>query len=158
MSYRHQKIKRSKPFIKKFKKLYSDTTFYIGGYDLNLYKNYSNDSYKSYNERRWTAGPREYGQMTPFVFPSRNQTYEEINIFYTDINLLISRNEDILRNHYFTMKGYFEKFCHDPFEKAYFLKLQEKKNDKYYGYLKFFYSESQIQRRDEEVCMDDIPF
>lgn len=156
MSYHHQKIKRSNAFIKKFNKLYSDTTFHIGGYDLNQYK-YSYDSYKSDNERRWTAGPREYGQMTPFVFLSRNQTYEGSNIFYTDINLLISRNEDILRNHYFTMKGYFEKFCTNPFEKALYKDLQDKKNSKYHSYLKFFYSKNEIQRRsihDE----DDIPF
>lgn len=156
--YHHQKIKRSNAFIKKFKKLYSDTVWHIGGYDLCLYKKrYSDDCYKPDDERQWTAGKGEH-DMTPFVFPSRNQPYEAHNIFFTDINLLISRNEDLLRNHYFTMKGYFEKFCHEPFEKAYFCNLQEKRNDKYYGYLKFFYSENQIQRRGQDVCEDDIPF
>ena len=96
--------------------------------------------------------------MTSFVFPQRNHPYKGHNIFYTDSNLLISRNEDLLQNHYFTMKGYFEKFCHDPFEKAYFLNLQEKKNDKYYGYVKFFYSEGQIQRREQGVGDYALPF
>ena len=139
MSYYHQKIMRPKGFIKKFKKLYSDTSWHHGEYDL------SPCTY--FNEEQ----EEEYGAMTSFVFPQRNHPYEGRNIFYTDINLLISRNEDLLRNHYFTMKAYFEKFCHDPFEKAYFSNLQEKKNDKYYGYVKFFYSESQIQRRDQGV-------
>ena len=155
--YHHQKIKRSNAFIKKFKKIYSDTVWHIGGYDLNLYSKRYSDFHKPDDERHCTAEIRE-PDMTPFVFPSRNQPYEARNIFFTDINLLISRNEDLLRNHYFTMKGYFEKFCHEPFEKAYFCNLQEKRNDKYYGYLKFFYSENQIQRRGQVVCEDDIPF
>ena len=157
MTYHHQKIKRSKPFIKKFKKLYSDIQWHLGQYDLNKYKlNYF--SYKPDDKRSWTAGERSW-RATPFVFPSRNQPYEECNIFYTDSNLLISRNEDILRTHYFTMKGYFETFCTDPFEKVYFLNLQEKKKNKYHGYLKFFYSKNQINRRRSEVKkVPDIPF
>ena len=45
MTYHHQKIKRSNAFIKKFKKLYSDTVWCIGGYDLSLYKKRYSDGY-----------------------------------------------------------------------------------------------------------------
>ena len=160
MTYHHQKIKRSKSFIKKFKRLYRDTHWHCGQYDLNRFYVYGDDnSWKSDDERQWTAGEQE-NRMTPFVFPPRNQPYEGSNIFFTDSNILISRNEGVLRNHYFTMKGYFEKFCTDPFEKVYFLNLQEKKNNKYYAYLKFFYSKNQINRRKHQIKKheDDIPF
>jgi len=69
--------------------------------------------------------------------------------------ILQNKNKEVLRIHYFSMKGYFEKFCTNPFEKALYKDLQDKKNSKYHSYLKFFYSKNEIQRRS---IQDDIPF
>lgn len=156
-----KKIKRPSSFIKKFKKLYNDYSWNAGAYDLNRFMH--GVLYKPCGERilSWTTDHQERSprpRRTQFVFPSRNIPYEERNIFFTDSNLLISRNEEILRIHYFTMKGYFETFCDDPFDKAYYTNLQEKKNDKYYAYLKFFYSKNQINRRWSQIKDEDIPF
>ena len=78
----------------------------------------------------------------------------------TDTNLLISRNKDVLRNHYFSMKAYFIRFCNDPFLKAYYVNLQKEKNDNYYGFMKFYFSKDEVLRRHEDrLCREnDIPF
>ena len=117
MSYHHQKIKGSKVFLKKSKKLYSDYELSRGYYDFDPYRP---------------------GQTLMAV-------------------LLNTKDQEFLKNYYFSMKSYFEKFCTDPFEIALYKELQDKKNSKYHSYLKFFYSKNEIHRRsiyDE----DDIPF
>jgi len=78
----------------------------------------------------------------------------------TDINLLVSRNKDVLRYHYFSMKAYFIRFCNDPFLKAYYVNLQKEKNDNYYGFMKFYFSKDEVLRRHEDrLCrIDEIPF
>ena len=131
MYYHHQKIKRSKVFLKKFNKLYSDWELSRGYYEFDPYRP---------------------GKTPPFIFPSQTRMLKNING-----SLLNTLNKEVLRIHYFSMKGYFEKFCTDPFEKALYKDLQDKKNSKYHSYLKFFYSKNEIQRRsihDE----DDLPF
>ena len=89
--------------------------------------------------------------------------YYEVN---TDRNFLITRHEDVLRFHYFSLKAYFIENCKDPFLKAYYTKLQNEKNDKYYGYVKFYFSKDEIFRRhqdrlardDDYLRVDDLPF
>ena len=78
----------------------------------------------------------------------------------TDRNLLITKHEDVLRFHYFTMKAYFIKYCKDPFLKAYYVNLQREQNDNYYGFMKFYYSKDEVSRRFGERLSreDDIPF
>ena len=78
----------------------------------------------------------------------------------TDSNLLAGRNKEVLRLHYFSMKAYFIKYCNDPFLKAYYVNLQKEKNDKYYGFMKFYFSKEEVLRRHaDRLCReDDIPF
>ena len=78
----------------------------------------------------------------------------------TDRNLLVSRNKEVLRLHYFSMKAYFIKYCNDPFLKAYYVNLQKEKNDQYYGFMKFYFSKDEVSRRFGERLSreDDIPF
>ena len=78
----------------------------------------------------------------------------------TDRNLLITKHEDVLRFHYFTMKAYFIKNCKDPFLKAYYVNLQREQNDNYYGFMKFYFSKDEVSRRygDRLSREDDIPF
>ena len=52
-----------------------------------------------------------------FIFHPTSMGVVPNNELNSDINLLVSRNKDVLRYHYFSMKAYFIKFCNDPFLK-----------------------------------------
>lgn len=82
----------------------------------------------------------------------------------TDSNLLVTKNEDVLRHHFFSLKSYFIAYCTDPFRRAFYENLQKEKNDKYYAYMKFYFSQQEVERRYKNKisrieCYDwDIPF
>ena len=82
----------------------------------------------------------------------------------TDSNLLVTQNEDVLRHHFFSLKSYFITFCNDPFRRAFYENMQKEKNNKYYAYMKFYFSKQEVERRHKnkisriEHYEDDIPF
>ena len=95
-----------------------------------------------------------------FIFHPTSMGVVPNNELNSDFNLLESRNKDLLRFHYFSMKAYFIKYCNDPFLRAYYVNLQKEKNDEYYGFMKFYFSKDEVSRRyEDKLCReDDIPF
>lgn len=121
------------------------------------------DSNSFYETTRFSGEPISYKKIIFHPTSMGVCPNYEVN---TDRNFLITRHEDVLRFHYFSLKAYFIENCKDPFLKAYYKKLQNEKNDKYYGYVKFYFSKDEIFRRHQDRLArddlflrdDDLPF
>ena len=144
-SYARQKITRFRTFFKKFQSRLLEP----------------DDIEDSLLVTRNIEECRDY-----LIFPPRISApgcYETKRRLERDLHFYISNDEDQMRYHYFTVKSYFKHFCEDIFERSYYRNI-EKNSGRYSAYLKFYFSQEEINRRykmlpdHNHFDVDDIPF